>query len=152
MNGSKGHHAVLLCKGCLALKVPVGCHCSPHHSLPCTGLYSTVQEVERQHEALQEAGSARSQLEGQLWGIQTEVSRLQVRWSSDVVIIRLLGAVSILQVTRAWSDPHVALTAADFAPTSYEFAAWRHSILQRISHVVVAGSCLAPAGQLSLRL
>ena len=71
---------------------------------------------------------------------------------SHIGIVRLLGAVLMVQVTTSWSDLLVALTATDFVPTTYEFAARRHSILQRISHVVVAGSCLAPAGQLSLQL
>ena len=43
-----------------------------------TALYFDVQEVQRQHEALQEAGNAVSQREGQLQVVQAEVSRLQV--------------------------------------------------------------------------
>ena len=92
----------------------MGCQSAPHHSLPCTGLYSTVQEVERQREARQEAGNAHSQREGQLWIVQAEVSQLQVRWISDTGIIRQLGAVSVF--TRALSDQHAVLNAADLVP------------------------------------
>ena len=88
----RGRYAALFCKGLPALKVLIGCWGAPHRALPCMGIYLTVQEVERQHEALQEAGSAHSQREGQFRGVQAEVSRLQVRWISDVVVIRLLGA------------------------------------------------------------
>ena len=86
MKGPRGRHAVLFCKGCPALRsgsvagVPLITHC----------LSSTVQEVERQHEALQEAGNVHSQREGQLRGVQAEVSRLQVRWISDVVFLGCL--------------------------------------------------------------
>ena len=103
-----------------------------------------MQEVERQHEALQEAGNAHSQREGQRLRVQAEVSRLQVRWISDGVDYRLLGAASTFLGLSAFSDPHVVLTAADFVPASLATAAWMGSLPLRISCMAVAGSCLAP--------